>query len=1339
MNHPEAGQLHPGRRARLKRSFATALLTAGTLLSAGAAAPVNDNFSDQPILEGTTNVVSVSSLGATAEPGESGHAGSAASASVWWTWVAPDSGPVIIDTLGSDFDTRLAVYAGDEVGALAPVAANDDAPGLPTSAVAFAAVQGTRYRIAVDGYLGAAGDVRLRIRLPVLPTAPAIVRQPLSITVPGDTVEPLAFRVLATGSLPLEFRWQRGGLDLPAGTNASLALAPFSAALAGNYRVIISNPFGSVTSSVVALTVIAETGHDRFADRIVIPGVAFAGGAHNLGATTEAGEPVHAGVTSGASLWWAWTAPDSGLVLVDTTGSTNLAGAVLDTVLAVYTGTVLDTLTPVVANDDQTLDVVVSSRVYFRATAGVTYLLAAAGRTQPDGTPAAGFVALNLELGPDNDHFANALPFPAGVTQVFDHNVGATEEPGEPDHSGNLGGKSVWWSWVAPGEGTYALDTVGSGIDTVLAVYTGDAVDALTLIGEDDNRSDDGASLVKFAATEGTTYRIVVDGYTGTNGVESGSIVLNLNPAAVLNDDFAERVTLPGQTNRVTASNVWAGKQTGEPNHANNAGGRSLWWTWTARLDGPVLFTTRNSTFDTALAVYTGKDLSALTLVAENDDSNPLDPGAGSTVVFTAVAGQDYQIAVDGYRQDDGSVASGTIVLRVAQATPPQPGGNDHFADRFTLAGPTNVVFGLNTNATKEAGEPNHAGNDGGRSVWWSWVAPATAPVRIGTIGSEFDTVLAVYQGATVEDLTLVAADERSGEERRSTVTFEAIQGSEYQIAVDGFNDGAGAGAGRLVLGLRQFPPGALPANDDLANATPISEAFPQVLGSNIGATREPDEPAHGEMSQGHSVWWAWAAEEDGPVTISTEGSQFDTVLAVYTGTGVEALSLVAESDDIDSGDLRSRVTFDAVAGTRYQLAVDGYGNQIGFISLTVTPLRDDPPGPQIRQAPEAQTRFAGGGGGGADVNFRVLATGAMPLTYQWFRDGERLPGATASALTVTNAGPADAGAYQVEVGNDYGSVRSSTAELTVFGVPFNDDFAARLAVTGAFNVLRGSVLGATKQAGETDHGSQAGGRSVWWKWIATSNGPTEIHTVGSNFDTLLAVYSGSELAGLRREAQNNDLVRDIPASRVVFDAVAGTEYAIAVDGMKTNGTAGNVVLTIVQPPPGPRIRVQPASLSSVPVTDPNFSLTVDVEGEARFVRFQWHFNGVPILNATNASYMFGPLSRARSGVYFVAIINAFGSVVSGNATVRVEVPQVLEQPELLPDGTVRLRFADPDGTILADPGRFEVQHALSLGDSEETWIVTPGQAVVSAGQLVFEDRSVPAGQLVRVYRVIER
>ena len=1340
-----SGQSHPRRGALSWVLLALALWHVQPLR---AQAPVNDSFAGALTFTGSTNSVNGTNVGATREVGEPSHVDSSAATSVWWTWVAPDSGPVVLDTAGSDFDTRLAVYTGAAVNALTLIAANDDAPNLGTSLVEFPAIRGTTYRIAVDGFSGVTGNITLRLRLPVAPTPPAFASQPASRTVPDNAGSNITFSVTATGSFPLVFEWQRGAVSLPGGTNASYTVTNATLATAGDYRVILTNAFGSVTSSVAVLAVLTVQPQDAFAGRVTIAGQTNTVTGHNFGATTEAGEPVHAGVASAASLWWTWTAPQNGLVRLDTAGSTNASGAVLDTVLAVYVGTSVNSLTPVTANNDEIPGLLTSSKGFFRATEGVTYQIAVAGLLDTKGTAAVGSITLNLAQAPNNDFFTNALLFPAGLTKVHDNNMGTTTEAGEPAHVGNLGGKSVWWYWVAPSNGTYALDTVGSLTDTLLAVYTGTTISTLALVGEDDNRSDGGASLVKFVAIGGRTYRFAVDGYAGTNGVSEGAIVLNLNPALVLNDNFADRVTLGGQTNQVSGFSLGASKELGEPNHGGNAGGRSLWWTWTAHITGPVLVTTLTSTFDTTLAVYTGTNLTTLTLVAENDEPSlaeasalisVLFPGAvgqaslnGGTLLFTGVAGQTYQIAVDGYRSDDGSVAAGGVVLTLRQPTQPAVGGNDLFVNRYPITGQTNTVFGFNTNTAKEFGEPFHHGNNGGRSVWWSWVAPASAPVMINTLGSDFDTILAVYQGTTLGALTPVAADDDSAGDDQAIVTFEAVQGVEYHIAVDGYNGGNGAPSGRVVLNLRQFQLGALHANDNFEDGPPISAPFLSMMGNNIGATRQPGEPAHGAAFQGRSVWWTWTAPTDGPVTFSTTNSQFDTLLGVYTGASVSALSLVAENDDINLGRYQSSVTFQAAAGTVYRIAVDGYGNQMGLVSLTVSPGANVPTAPQIQQAPADQTRFAGGAGGGTNASFRVVATGSLPLYYQWLRNGTILPGATNDLLTVTNAAAGDAGTYQVAVSNALGSTTNAGAELTVLSSDFNDAFASGIAVIGASNVLRGSILSASKEANEPHHGGAVGGRSVWWKWTAPANGLVEIHTFGSSFDTLLGVYTGSAPGSLTMIAENDDMVAEVSyASRVLFTAVVGQEYQIAVDGVKTNNDAGSVVLTITQPPPLPRILVQPRSENNG-----TLSVGVTVSGAASLFKYQWLFKGNPIPNATNASYALG--SRTNSGLYAVTITNDFGSVTSSNADVWVRVPQLMQAPQRLSDGRVQLFFSDPDATLSSDPSRFEIHHTLNPSGPTTIWVTNVGGIVTNNGRFLYED--VTAGSVSRrSYRVMER
>lgn len=110
---------------------------------------------------GTSGSVTGSSTRATKESGEPAHAGNTGGASVWYRWTAPRSGTLVVTTAGSGFDTLLAGYTGSAVFALSRRASNDDTGGTLQSRVQFFVSSGTTYRIAVDGYRGANGAVRL--------------------------------------------------------------------------------------------------------------------------------------------------------------------------------------------------------------------------------------------------------------------------------------------------------------------------------------------------------------------------------------------------------------------------------------------------------------------------------------------------------------------------------------------------------------------------------------------------------------------------------------------------------------------------------------------------------------------------------------------------------------------------------------------------------------------------------------------------------------------------------------------------------------------------------------------------------------------------------------------------------------------------------------------------------------------------------------------------------------------------------------------------------------------------------------------------------------------------
>ena len=137
--------------------------------------------------------------------------------------------------------------------------------------------------------------------------------------------------------------------------------------------------------------------------------------------------------------------------------------------------------------------------------------------------------------------------------------------------------------------------------------------------------------------------------------------------------------------------------------------------------------------------------------------------------------------------------------------------------------------------------------------------------------------------------------------------------------------------------------PASPPPNDNFANAQVITGNSGSVNGTNDFATKETGEPTHSpdNVFSGKSIWYRWTAPNSGTVTMTTVGSTYDTLLAVYTGSAVNALNLpaVARNDDEDNpgGILTSKVVFSAVGGTTYQIAVDGYGGDQGAVTLNWT------------------------------------------------------------------------------------------------------------------------------------------------------------------------------------------------------------------------------------------------------------------------------------------------------------------------------------------------------------------------------------------------------------------
>lgn len=620
------------------------------------APPVNDSFANRITLAiGSTQTIGTN-RNATSQPGEPRNPPVAGGQSVWWEWAAGSTGPATITTSGSTFDTTLAVYSGaGTLASLTLIAANDDSAGQ-TSSVTFNAIAGTPYYFQVDGFSGATGDIKLNYPSPGQSSGPPfIATQPAGVVIVEE--DPFSLSVAAGGTPPLGYQWRRDGSPISGAIGSSYNVASAVKADEGSYTVVVSNAFGTATSDPAFVTVdpiSVRPANDRLANAELLPGTSGKATGSNIRASGESGEPNHAGSAAPLeSVWWSWTAPVAGTFSIDSYGSS------FDTVLAVYTGNAVNALTLVAENDDAGS---VQSFVTFPVTAGQTYRLAVDGAGSARGT-----ITLNYNLQPGgpglvNDHFANRTVIGGASVTVTGANIGATAEPFEPQHTqASAPTESVWWSWTAPANGIAVIDTQGSSFDTSLAVYTGNAVDALTLVAANEDFGGP-RSQVSFNCSAGTSYAIAVDG----KGTAQGNITLNLvsgtnapeivveQPAGTNLVDGSATVNFGSTLTTRNSARVFTVRNTGQANLTGLGlaidGPDAAAFTVTAPPVAPVA-PGGSTTFTIAFGPVTGGARSASLRIFSNDsDENPFDiallgngvevpPGAEFKILTLAATG----------------------------------------------------------------------------------------------------------------------------------------------------------------------------------------------------------------------------------------------------------------------------------------------------------------------------------------------------------------------------------------------------------------------------------------------------------------------------------------------------------------------------------------------------------------------------------------------------------------------------------------------------------------------------------------------------------------------------
>jgi len=451
----------------------------------------------------------------------------------------------------------------------------------------------------------------------------------------------------------------------------------------------------------------------------------------------------------------------------------------------------------------------------------------------------------------------------------------------------------------------------------------------------------------------------------------------------VMSDGFANRPVL-SLTNWIVGSTSNVTIEVGEPYIEDVSSGQTVWGSWKAPSNGMVVLSADAQSFSPLLTVYRGNDFANLSLVASNNYLICYEDGdcgchwrERQQISFRVARGQTYQVCVDSAIITDTSIqlistpagggatmmwwgpvfttnilAGGDFTLNF-QFTPAP--ANDDFSKRHRLTGSRITTAASNAGATKEPGEPDHLGNPGGSSVWYSWTAPASGRVTLTTnevpqyaaptwgdggygltitttgppnCGNEIDQnpppvfypLFAAYTGTSVAMLTASDNLPMALDAYPYGVEFDAVKGVTYQLAFDG-NLGT---TGEIPLFLALTTPSA---NDNFNHRILLRGVSVVATGFNAGAIYQRGAPVLGG-STGKTVWWSWTAPVSGSVSLDLTGSDYSFPLAVFTGSSLPSLRQAAAG----TGGL----SFTAIKGQTYQIAVSDAGGLTGNIHLTL-------------------------------------------------------------------------------------------------------------------------------------------------------------------------------------------------------------------------------------------------------------------------------------------------------------------------------------------------------------------------------------------------------------------
>ncbi|MFM2295150.1 MAG: hypothetical protein RLZZ350_1563, partial [Verrucomicrobiota bacterium] len=1094
------------------------------------------------------------------------------------------------------------------------------------------------------------------------------------------------FTVAAIGDSPLAFQWRFNGTNILSATNPSLAFPNVTAASAGNYDAIVSNPYGAVTSTVAALVVnVPATIVTNPASQTIL-------------ASSNVTFAVAASGTPTLTYQWRFNSANLGGANLNTLSLTNVltnnAGA-YDVVVANAFGSVTSApaalavvFAPNILTNPAPLTVAAGSNATFAVVASGDAPLAFQWRFNSTNI----LSATNTLLTVSNAVGTNAGNYDVVVT----NNYGAV--------TSTVAALTVNVPVTITTNPVAQTNSVGSNVTFSVGV-SGSApfayqwrFNATNLLANATNSS---LSLTNVQFTNGGNYSVLVTNNFGavTSAIAALTVlsppIITVQPVTVTNLVGTTATVFVTAIGSPTVRYQWYRNG----NLVTNGVGNSIVLNNVIPASGANFFCIITNNY----GIVTSSTAAIVIVSPPAVTNQPVSRTnvAGSTASFsvtvTGTAPFTYQWRFNGTNLAGANTNS--LSLTNVQFT---NGGNYDVVVSNAYAGTTSAVavltvsaaptivtspaaqnIGVNSNATFTVGVNGTAPlafqwRFNGAPISGATTNPFTLPGVFTNNAGSYDVIVTNSFGSVTSAPAAL------------TVSFPpSITNQPAPVAVVVSNNAAFAVG---VDGTAPFTYQWRVNGTNILNANTNTLALTNVLGSDAANYDVVVQNPFGVVT---SI--VAALTVNFPPTITNQPASL-AALATSNATfavGVSGTATLAYQWRFNGaaifGANNSALTVSNVSALNvgnYDVIVT---NNFGALTSSVAALTVNFP-PTITNQPASLAVLAT-----SNAVFAVGVSGTAPFSYLWRLNGTNLA-ATASTLALTNTSAADAGNYDVIVQNAFGSVTSVVVTLTVNFPPAitaqpvsqaalatsNATFTvtatgtATLAYQWRFNGA--GISGANNSSltvsnvNQTNVGnydvivtnnfgaltSSVAALTVNFPPTIT-NQPVAQSVVVSNAATFSVLSSGSEpqnyqwwlnITNLVTGGTNSTLV--IPSARA---ADAG-DYSVVVSNPYGSATSAPAALTVHFPA---RITASPASLAVVATSNGTFTVTAD--GDAPLA-YQWNFNGTNISGANASTLTVSNVALAGQGNYFVTVSNAYGSATSAVATLTVNfIPVITNQP----------------------------------------------------------------------------